>query len=205
MRQVPEVVAALGRPRSDPFEDESTPGLLDPRALCGRLDALLPPDRAVVTDGGRFVSHVVRRVHPESPDALLYMQEFGSVGGGLGAASGAALGRPDRLTALFVGDSGIMMTLGDLDIAIRENVRMLVVVMNDEALGSEITLLGGAGLDVRDAYMRTPDLAEVARAMGAEGERIDALDQLDGLRERLTTLRGPLLLDCRVMREGVGI
>jgi acetolactate synthase I/II/III large subunit len=76
VRQVPEVVAALGRPRSDPFEDESTPGLLDPRALCGRLDALLPSDRAVVTDGGRFVSHVVRRVHPESPDALLYMQAF---------------------------------------------------------------------------------------------------------------------------------
>ena len=205
VRHVPEVAAALGRPRSDPFEDESTPGLLDPRALCGRLDALLPPDRAVVTDGGRFVSHVVRRVHPESPDALLYMQEFGSVGGGLGAAIGAALGRPDRVTALFIGDSGIMMTLGDLDIAIREHVTMLVVVMNDQALGSEITLLGGAGLDVRDAYMRTPDLAAVARAMGAEGLRIESLDQLDVLPERLPRLRGPLLLDCRVMRDGVGI
>ncbi len=205
VRQVPEIVAALRRPRSDPFEDETTPGLLDPRALCGRLDALLPSDRAVVTDGGRFVSHVVRRVHPESPDALLYMQEFGSVGGGLGAAIGAALGRPDRLTALFVGDSGIMMTLGDLDIAIREHVTMLVVVMNDQALGSEITLLGGAGLDVRDAYMRTPDLAGVARAMGAEGLRIESLDQLDALPDRLARLRGPLLLDCRVMRDGVGI
>jgi hypothetical protein len=145
VRQVPEVVAALGRSRSDPFEDESTPGLLDPRALCGRL------------------------------------------------------------TALFVGDSGIMMTLGDLDIAIREHVTMLVVVMNDQALGSEITLLGGAGLDVRDAYLRTPDLAAVARAMGAEGLRIESLDQLDALPDRLARLRGPLLLDCRVMRDGVGI
>jgi acetolactate synthase I/II/III large subunit len=78
-------------------------------------------------------------------------------------------------------------------------------VMNDEALGSEIMLLGGAGLDVRDAYMRTPDLAEVARAMGAEGLRIESLDQLDVLPERLPRLRGPLLLDCRVMRDGVGI
>jgi acetolactate synthase I/II/III large subunit len=104
-----------------------------------------------------------------------------------------------------VGDSGIMMTLGDLDIAIREHVTMLAVVMNDQALGSEITPLGGAGLDVRDAYMRTPDLAAVARAMGAEGMRIESLDQLDVLPERLPRLRGPLLLDCRVMRDGVGI
>ena len=152
------------------------------------------------------MSHVVRRVHPESPDALLYMQEFGSVGGGLGAAIGAAaLGRPDRLTALFVGDRRDHDDLGDLDIAIREHVTMLVVVMNDQALGSEITLLGGAGLDVRDAYMRTPDLAAVARAMGAEGLRIESLDQLDVLPDRLPRLRGPLLLDCRVMRDGVGI
>jgi thiamine pyrophosphate-dependent acetolactate synthase large subunit-like protein len=205
VREVPEVARALSRPRSDAFDDESAPGRIDPRALCTRLDELLPEDRAVVTDGGRFVAHVVRRVHPESPDALLYMQEFGSVGGGLGAAIGAALGRPERLTALFIGDSGIMMTLGDLDIAVREHVALLVVCMNDEALGSEITLLGDAGLDVADAYLATPDLAEVARAMGAAGERVDDLAQLDGLPERLAGLRGPLVLDCRVMREGVGI
>jgi thiamine pyrophosphate-dependent acetolactate synthase large subunit-like protein len=205
VRSDPVVRAALERPRSDPFQDESSAGALDPRAICTRLDELLPSDRAVVTDGGRFVSHVVRRVHPASPDALLYMQEFGSVGGGLGAAIGAALGRPERLTALFIGDSGIMMTLGDLDLAIREHVVMLVVVMNDEALGSEITLLTEAGLDVTDAYMRTPDLALVARSMGAQGERIHSIDQLEGLPERLDRLRGPLLLDCRVMRDGVGI
>jgi thiamine pyrophosphate-dependent acetolactate synthase large subunit-like protein len=58
---------------------------------------------------------------------------------------------------------------------------------------------------VRDAYVRTPDLAEVARSMGAEGERIESLEQLDALPERLRGLRGPLLLDCRVMRDGVGI
>jgi thiamine pyrophosphate-dependent acetolactate synthase large subunit-like protein len=98
-----------------------------------------------------------------------------------------------------------MMTLGDLDLAICEHVTMLVVVMNDHALGSEITLLGGAGLDVRDAYLRMPDLAEVARSMGAEGERVEPLEQLDALPERLRGLRGPLLLDCRVMRDGVGI
>jgi thiamine pyrophosphate-dependent acetolactate synthase large subunit-like protein len=99
----------------------------------------------------------------------------------------------------------VMMTLGDLDIAVREGIALLVVCMNDEALGSEITLLGDAGLDVADAYMATPDLAAVARSMGAQGERIDALEQLDGLPERLADLRGPLLLDCRVLREGVGI
>ena len=95
-----------------------------------------------------------------------------------------------------------MMTLGDLDIAIRERIPLLVVCMNDQALGSEITLLGEAGLDVADAHLPTPDLAGVARAMGADGIRVDALEGLDGLPERLDR---PLVLDCRIMRGGVGI
>jgi len=77
--------------------------------------------------------------------------------------------------------------------------------MNDEALGSEIRLLTEAGLEPTDAYMRTPDLAQVARSMGAQGERIDTLDALDRLPKWLSRLRGPLLLDCRIMRDGVGI
>jgi thiamine pyrophosphate-dependent acetolactate synthase large subunit-like protein len=66
---------------------------------------------------------VIRRVHPARPDALLDVQEFGSVGSGLGAAIGAAVGRPERLTALFTGDGGMLMVLGDLDLPIRDACR----------------------------------------------------------------------------------
>lgn len=205
VRQTPAAMTAIARKRSDDFEDEADDGLLDPRKLCVRLDELLPVDRAVVTDGGRFVSTVIRRVMPDNPDALLYMQEFGSVGGGLGAAIGAAVARPERITTLFTGDAGMMMTLGDLDLPIRERVPMVVVCMNDEALGSEIRLLGEAGLEPEDAYIPTPDLALVARAMGAEGQRIDAIEQLDELPGWLDGLDRPLVLDCRITRASVGI
>jgi len=204
-RTEPVIAKALARPRSDPFEDESQKGDLDPRALIRRLDELLPLNRAGVSDGGRFSSFVVRRMFPESPDALLYMQEFGSVGGGLGAAIGAAVGRPERLTVLFLGDSGLLMTLGDLDTAIRERIPLLVVCMNNQALGSEITLLNNAGLDIRDAYMDTPDFSLVAKAMGADGLLIETLDQLDVLPERIKALSGPLVLDCRVTRRATAI
>jgi acetolactate synthase I/II/III large subunit len=201
VRRLAAVADALAGPRAEAFDDASAGGLLDPRALCARVDALLPEDRAVVTDGGRFTSHVVRRVAAGAPDALLYMQEFGAVGSGLGAAIGAAIGRPERLTILFIGDSGMLMTLGDLDLAIRERIPLVVICMNDEALGSEIHLLGEAGLDPASACFTTPDFGAVARAMGADGERIEELGQLDALPEWLSALDGPLVLDCRVLRD----
>jgi thiamine pyrophosphate-dependent acetolactate synthase large subunit-like protein len=100
---MPEVAARWVGRASHPFDDLSRDGALDPRVLCTPLDALLPADRAIVTDGGRFVEHVARRIQPDSPSALLYMQEFGAVGGGMGAAIGAAIGRPERLSTLFYG------------------------------------------------------------------------------------------------------
>jgi thiamine pyrophosphate-dependent acetolactate synthase large subunit-like protein len=53
--------------------------------------------------------------------------------------------------------------------------------------------------------LATPDLAEVARAMGARGERIDALGQLGRLPDWLSGLDRPLVLDCRISRGDVAI
>jgi thiamine pyrophosphate-dependent acetolactate synthase large subunit-like protein len=53
--------------------------------------------------------------------------------------------------------------------------------------------------------LATPDLAQVARAMGADGKRITDLAQLRGLADRVRSLRRPLVLDCRVLRENVPI
>jgi hypothetical protein len=58
------------------------------------------------------------------------------------------------------------MTLGDLDLPIRERVPLVVICMTDQALDSEIRLLEDAGFNPEDAYLSTPDLAEVAGSVG---------------------------------------
>jgi thiamine pyrophosphate-dependent acetolactate synthase large subunit-like protein len=181
--------------------DVSRPGALDPRAVCRKLDALLPQDRTVVVDTGQLCEYPVESMAFRSPDSLLWMMDFGAVGSGLGPAIGATVGRPERLTVLFVGDGGLFMTLGDLDLAVRDKVPLLVVCMNDRAYGSEMYHMIEMGLPVESAFFETPPLDAVAGALGAEAERVTDLDQLDHLADRLRSLSGPLFLDCILTQD----
>lgn len=186
---------ALGDGRQFSFPDMSAPGALDPRAVCRRLNELVPAERAIVSDSGQFCMYPIESMDVWAPDALLWMMDFGAVGNGLGAALGAAVARPDRPTVLFIGDGGFFMTMGDLDTAVRDRLPLLVVCLNDGAYGAEIFHLRNWGLPLEHAQFATPDLAAIARSFGCEAERITELAQLDGLADRFACLDGPLFLD----------
>jgi acetolactate synthase-1/2/3 large subunit len=185
------------------FPDVSKPGALDPRAVCRKLDELLPRERTVVTDCGQLCEYPVESMSFDDPDSLLWMMDFGAVGSGLGAAIGAAIGRPDRTTALFIGDGGFFMTMGDLDLAIRDRVPLVVVCMNDRAYGSELYHMREMGVPTDAAFFETPELDAVARAMGADAHRVTTLEQLDALAPSFASLDGPLFLDCILTQDFV--
>ncbi|HKZ15637.1 MAG TPA: thiamine pyrophosphate-binding protein [Solirubrobacterales bacterium] len=186
-----------------PFKDLSSPGALDPRAVCDRLDIVLPRERTVVTDSGAVNEFPASYLSVPDPEALLWLLgDFGAIGTGIAPAIGAAVGRPDRLTVFLSGDGGLIMAIQELDLAVRERLPLLVVCLNDRAYGSEFHHMRDDGLpEVPGARFETPDLAEVARAFGCHGERIESLDQLDSLPERLASLDRPLLLDVMMTQE----
>ena len=137
----------------------------------------------------------------DDPDSLLWMMDFGAVGAGLGAAIGAAIGRPDRTTVLFIGDGGFFMTMGELDLAIRDRVPLLLVCLNDRAYGSELYHMREMGVPLDGAFFETPELDAIARAMGADAQRITTLEQLDALTHSFSSLDGPLFLDCIITQD----
>lgn len=192
----PEDLAAR---RRLPLPNDPAGPRLDPRPLCVAIDRVLPAERTVVVDGGLFALVVADHVSVPDPRAIVWMLDFLATGGAMGAAVGAALGRPDHLAVLFIGDGGMMMTLGDLDLAIRDRIPMLVIVLNDAAYGAEVQQLRRAGLDEGLARFATPDLAAVAEAMGAEGMVIRSLDDVAVLPERIALgLEGPLVVDAHI-------
>ncbi len=195
------------RRRLDEFDfatahtDASRPGALDPRTVCARLDALLPADRSLVTDGGHFCGFPAGYVRVSDPSAFVFALDFGAVGLGLGTAIGAAVGRPDRLTICGIGDGGLMMSLGDLDTAVRYRIPLLVLVLDDGAYGAEMHFLRMLGLPDDESLFPTPDLAAVATAMGARGMRVDDLDQLPEVAAAAADLDGPLVVHVPVTRD----
>ncbi len=187
-------------PVREGFEDVSAPQQLDPRAVAREFDRLLPADRTVVVDGGHFVVWPIYYMRHAAPDAMLWTCDFGALGCGLGPSLGAAIGRTDRPTVLFIGDCGFYMTMGDLELAIRERIPLLVVCYNDGAAGSELVIADLAGLPAEEAIFGVADLAKAAIGLGASGAVIGSLEDIEPALAAWDR-QGPLLLDCRITRE----
>jgi acetolactate synthase I/II/III large subunit len=177
--------------------DRSTERGLDLSIALARLDGVLPPNRTVTADAGHFTSEAVKWV--TVPDAAGYVHavSFGGVGLGLAAAMGCAYARPDRTAISILGDGGLTMSINELDTIRREQLDLIVVVINDGAYGAEYHNFEFMGLPPDLALFDRPDFAAVARAYGGQGVTIDSLDQIEGLRDLLNPPRGLVLLDVK--------
>lgn len=163
---------------SVPGTDSPSSERVDPRALCLELDRILPSNRIVAVDGGHFFEFPSRYLNVPDHRGFLYTLSFGSIGLALPMGLGAAVGRPDRRVAIFVGDGGLLMSLPELETLVRHRLPATIVVMNDAAYGAEVKHLEERGWSRALAEFETPDLAAVARALGATSCRISSIEEL---------------------------
>jgi thiamine pyrophosphate-dependent acetolactate synthase large subunit-like protein len=173
-------------------------GGLSPRALCRRLDAALPANRAMALDGGHFFEAMCREIRVADDQAFCWTLGFGSVGLGLATAIGAAVGRPDRLTIAGIGDGGLLMSLGELETVARYHLPVLIVVMNDASYGAEEKLLEHKGLDPATARFPRTDFAAIAQALDIPAAVLKTGEDVEALLPQLADLHGPFLIDARI-------
>lgn len=185
---------------SDASETAST--RMHPRELMRALDSVLPEDRLVVTDSGQATGWVINGIAVRRPEDYVWPMEFGTIGLAHPFAQGAANTDDDRLVVAFCGDAGFLMSLQELDTAVRRELSLVVVVVDDEALGAEYQQLITKDEHAPAAAIPTPDLASIADGFGAEGYTVGTTDDLERVADRLgPDTDGPVVLDCEVDRE----
>ena len=163
-------------PDALPFQ--VAPDVIDPRQMIKALDQKLPKDWFMVNSSGHcsyYAAHMMGR----SADAFLTIREFGAIGNGLSYAIGVAAARPETQVVLIDGDGGFLMHAQELETIKRHGIKLLMIVMNDAAYGSEIHKLRVDGHDETGAAFGQTDLASVARGFGLGGVSFTNLEELD--------------------------
>jgi thiamine pyrophosphate-dependent acetolactate synthase large subunit-like protein len=187
--------------RTTPWGEARPAEGLDPRELMQSLDRLLPAERTVVVDSGNHLEFPIVHLRVPDPAGFVWPIEYSSIGCSLGAALGASVARPDRLTVLCIGDGGLMHMLGDLQTAVRYRLRLLAVVSNDLGLGAERHHLRLDGFDGTIADYDNPSFEALGNALGLEAFTIHSTADLEAVGDRLAGMSRPQLLDCRVDPE----
>jgi acetolactate synthase-1/2/3 large subunit len=141
-------------------------------ALIRSLRAALPDDAILVTDSGLHQMSVRRYFDVRSSRGLIVPTNFQSMGFALPAAIGAAIAAPARRVVALVGDGGMIMSGLELLTAVREGIRLTVIVFNDGKYSlirnSQLADHGSShGTDLMD-----PDFEALAAATGADYRRV---------------------------------
>jgi benzoylformate decarboxylase len=186
-------------------------GRMHPLPAVEALLAAVPPDTMIVDEGVTSDPYVRAFHRVRAPDRFLYSRG-GGLGWGLPAALGVSLGRDGEPVVAVVGDGSFLYAPQALWTAVREQLPVVAVVLNNrgylilrrfltEMRGEAVPAGAGAGRDIADP---SADLVSIARGFGAAASRVDRLPELgDAVRAALAAGR-PALLDVQVAAPLIG-
>jgi len=182
-----------------PYPDESDARYVDPRTLSKAVDDILPKDRVVASDSGHFCGWVPRYLRVTSPKASCLSHSFQSVGLGLASAIGLAIANPGKLAVLGAGDGGFMMSIADLETAIRLGLRMCILVYNDSSYAAEVHFFRRQGYSVDIVQFPETDFAAIARGYGARAATVRTVADLEPVRTWVNEgAPGVFLIDAKI-------
>jgi len=177
------------------------PGLT-PRNAIMTLNKHLGENTAVATDVGQHQMWAAQNVNFKKPRRFISSGGLGTMGFGLGAAIGAAVGTGER-SVLVTGDGSFGMCLNELTTAVTYNVPVVILLMNNGVLGM---VRQWQTLFFNKHYSNTildrkTDFVALARAFGADGEAVDTVAALDEAFEHAFSCDGPYVIDCRIDKD----
>ena len=177
------------------------PGLT-PRNAIMTLNKHLGENTAVATDVGQHQMWAAQNVNFKKPRRFISSGGLGTLGFGLGAAIGAAVGTGER-SVLVTGDGSFGMCLNELTTAVTYNVPVVILLMNNGVLGM---VRQWQTLFFNKHYSNTildrkTDFVALARAFGADGEAVDTVAALDKAFEHAFSCDGPYVIDCRIDKD----
>ena len=125
---------------------------------------------------------------------------FGCIGQMLPAAMGAVVASGNKPMVLCDGDASTMMHLAEFETMVRYKMPLLVIVMNNEALGAEYYKLDKSKMDVMTSVITTPDLGKVAVAMGGKGAYATSVEHVVNAAQEWVKNPCPMIIDMRISR-----
>ncbi|WP_433521303.1 thiamine pyrophosphate-binding protein [Nocardia pseudovaccinii] len=188
-----------------PIDDRpwhNTESTLDPRCALEAVLGQLPHKRAVVIGGGHAAVTAAQLIPPTGAREWgCVSTDFGAIGQALPVAIGACVARPELRVFHITGDGELMMSLAELDSAVRQRLSLTVVILNDGGFAQERHNLRRAELPLDYADYESPDFCSLAAAFGARSVRVAGPNDLLRLRSALGHSSGVVVIDVAVTPE----
>ncbi len=158
---------------------------LQPPRLVSIVRNAMPSDGIISLDNGLYKIWFARNYQAHRPNTVLLDNSLATMGAGLPAAMATKIVHPDRKVMAVCGDGGFMMNSQELETAVRLNLDLVVMILNDGAYGMIKWKQLDIGYDDFGLDFKNPDFVKYAESYGASGYRIEKTSEL-----------APLIVSC---------
>jgi Thiamine pyrophosphate-requiring enzymes [acetolactate synthase, pyruvate dehydrogenase (cytochrome), glyoxylate carboligase, phosphonopyruvate decarboxylase] len=182
---------------------------IHPDRLVNEMAKALPANAIVAADIGMNHTWLVQQWRVRSGGQLIQSGGLAAMGMGVCGALGAKLAATDRVVVSFSGDGGFMMHSNAVATGVEYDLPVIWVVMNNGGYISIRDLQRGRYgkeyatrfVNVKTGEIQSADLALMARALGANGIRVDHPDELGGAFEAAIDSGRPTVIDVRTQPD----
>ena len=157
-------------------------------------------DAIITTEVGQHQMWAAQFYKYTKPRTFLTSGGLGTMGYGLGASLGAKTGMPEKTVVNIAGDGCFRMNMNEIATAVRHNIPIIQVVINNHVLGM---VRQWQNLFYGQRYSATVlndavDFVKLAEAMGAVGIRVTSQDEFRDAFANALTMGRPVVIDCQI-------
>lgn len=152
-------------------------------------------DGAIVSLDVGNVTVWTTRFFPFTDQNLLVSGGLASMGSGLPGAIAAQLAEPEKQVVAICGDGGFSMVMQDFITAVKYQLPIKVIILNNEMIGMIKYEQQTTGNLNYETNLQDADYAAFARACGGEGYRVQQYDELASAMKQAFAYKGPAIVD----------
>ena len=156
----------------------ATEARLTPQRLVHDVRQVMPPDGILTLDNGMYKIWFARNYRTQVANTLLLDNALATMGAGLPSGIMAALLYPQRRVMAVCGDGGFMMNSQELETAVRLELNLVVLVIEDRAFGMIRWKQAVDGFADFGMTFANPDFIKYAEAYGAKATRVHDVEAL---------------------------
>lgn len=169
-----------------------------PQKAVRTIRTILDDEDIVTLDNGVYKIWFARNYRCAKPNTLLLDNALATMGAGLPSGMAAKMVNPDKKVVSVCGDGGFMMNSQELETAVRLNLDLTVIILNDNAYGMIKWKQTGMGFDTYGLDLGNPDFVKYAESYGASGHRPTSCEEFEETLEKCVNGKGVHVIDLAV-------
>lgn len=167
---------------------------VSPWRMMAQVRALLGEDDILVSDIGNHTSWSLQGTVLRKPRRMLLSFGEAVLGSAIPLGIGAQLAEPDATVVVATGDGAAQYHLNELRVAVEHDLPVIFLVLDNGGYDANHKMMTGKFGSSAWSRFTNPDYAQIARAYGAQGERIESADQLTAALNRARAARAPYVI-----------